>query len=235
MAVGAPPVVFDKDRRSPYSYVCRACSRCCYYKGIQVGPYEVLRLARNRGLTTTALLREFTDAGGTLLRVRDDGACVFLTPQGCGVHADRPLVCRLYPLGRKVDTDGTESFGDLPPHPETEGTYGTDGTVDDYLRGQGVAPYLEVGARYAILYRRMEAALARLAETGATGGDLTVTSEDGAPLSPFLDVDATVAAYCAERGRAVPTDLDETVSLHIEAVDAWLAGLGPSEAQPLTR
>jgi hypothetical protein len=60
-------------------------------------------------------------------------ACIFLNQQGCGVHPDRPLACRLYPLARWVDADGTECFGHLTPHPKTEGIYGTSATVADYL------------------------------------------------------------------------------------------------------
>ena len=129
----APALVFDKERASPFAYVCRACNRCCYLKAIQVGPYEVLRLARNRSISTTEFLSTYTEAGGTFLRVRPDGACVFLTEKGCGVHPDRPLVCRLYPLGRLVDAEGRERFADLPPHPETAGLYGGVGTVEDLL------------------------------------------------------------------------------------------------------
>jgi Fe-S-cluster containining protein len=186
-----------------------------------VAPYEVLRLARNLGLTTTEVLARHTEAGGIRLRVREDGACTFLTPQGCGVHADRPLVCRLYPLGRQVQEDGSETFGDLPPHPQTAGVYGRAGTVDDYLRAQDVASYLAAGDRYGVLYRRMEAALERRAQ--AAGGVDPIEVTLGDLLTPWLDVDATVGAYCAERGRPVPTDLDETVTLHIEAVETWLA------------
>jgi hypothetical protein len=219
----APPVVFDKGRASRYSYVCHACSRCCYGKGIQVAPYEVLRLARNLGLSTTEILARHTEAGGIRLRVREDGACTFLTPRGCGVHADRPLVCRLYPLGRQVTADGRESFGDLPPHPQTAGEYGTGSTVDDYLRTQGVAPYLAAGDRYEALYRRMEAALAGRSDTA--GGIEPIEVAADKPLTPWLDVDAMVAAHCAARGLPIPTDLDETVTLHIRAVEAWLDGL----------
>ena len=58
---------------------------------------------------------------------RDDGACGFLGEAGCTVHPDRPLVCRLYPLGRAVAPDRTETFAALTPDPETAGVYGADG------------------------------------------------------------------------------------------------------------
>jgi len=221
-----PVVVFDLEWSSPFAYTCNACSRCCYGKAILVGPYEVLRLARNRGLTTTELLAACVEGGGVLLRVRPDGGCVFLTERGCGVHPDRPLACRLYPLGRNIDAQGRERFGHLPPHPQTAGVYGRDGTVGDYLSRQGVEPYFAVGARYAGLYQRMVAVLARLAEGGVEAE--AAAAPGMGPASPWLDVDATVAAYCRERDLAPPATLEEAVDLHIRAVDAWLEGLATS-------
>ncbi len=218
-------MVLDQERGSPFSYTCNACNRCCYGKAIRVGPYEVVRLARNRGLSTTEFLAHYTEAGGTTLRVRPDGACVFLGPEGCGVHPDRPLACRLYPLGRKVEADGEERFGHLPPHPQTAGVYGTQGTVGDYLRAQGVERYFEASDRYAALYVRMVALLSQLADGG---GATAPASADEAEVAPWLDVDAAVAIYCREHGLASPTTVDETIALHIRAVDAWLERLAAS-------
>ena len=62
---------------------------------------------------------------------------LFLGPQGCTVHPDRPLACRLYPLARWTSPEGEESFGHLEPHPQTAGLYGTSGTVDNFLTSQG--------------------------------------------------------------------------------------------------
>jgi Fe-S-cluster containining protein len=97
-------------RDSPFSYDCHACRRCCHDKVIRLNPYEVARLAQNRGISTTVFLAQYTGAQGTVLKQVDHGACVFLTPEGCGVHADRPLVCRLYPLGRHVTSERGEDF-----------------------------------------------------------------------------------------------------------------------------
>jgi Fe-S-cluster containining protein len=128
-------VDFNLQRDSAFSYQCNVCSRCCHNKAIRVGAYEILRLARRLGITTTEFIERHTEAGGTVLRMQDENnrGCIFLNQQGCGVHSDRPLACRLYPLARWVDADGTESFGHLTPHPKTEGIYGTSATVADYL------------------------------------------------------------------------------------------------------
>ena len=150
-------VDFVLRRDSAFSYECNACSRCCHNKAIRVGPYEILRLARRLGLTTTQFIERHTEAGGTVLRMRDenDRACIFLDENGCGVHPDRPLACRLYPLARSVDPRGNETFGHLAPHPNTKGVYGLRGSVADYLDRQGVAPFFDMGDRYGAAYRRM--------------------------------------------------------------------------------
>ena len=146
-------------RDSPFSYECRGCSRCCYDKSIHVNPYEVARLARNRGVNTTEFLTRYCDSNGMKLNRTEQGACVFLTPDGCGVHADRPLVCRLYPLGRRVGVDGEETFREVAPHPETQGEYGTCGTVQDFLTKQGVQPYVDAVERYVGVVGRMAEAI----------------------------------------------------------------------------
>jgi hypothetical protein len=221
-------VEFDLRRDSPFSYVCNACNRCCYNKAIRVGPYEALRLSRRLGITTTEFFARYTEAGGTVLRTQpEDYACVFLGPRGCTVHADRPLACRIYPLGRWVSPDGEESFGHLTPHPQTAGVYGTAGTVQDYLDSQGLAPYFAMADRYGVLYDRMVEIMERLdpgedvdrrAERRAQMDEL----DAGTLATSFFDVDATVEAYCRERGLPVPTEIDALVDLHLAAVGAWL-------------
>ena len=114
-------VDFDMRRDSAFSYACHACNRCCRNKAIRVSPYEILRLARYLGLSTTEFIERHTEGGGTVLRTKENSDCGFLGERGCGVHPDRPLACRIYPLARWVSPDGVESFGHLTPHPKTEG------------------------------------------------------------------------------------------------------------------
>ncbi len=191
-----------------------------------MGPYEGLRLARRLGLTTTEFFSRHTEAGGTVLQTRPDGACGFLSERGCTVHPDRPLACRLYPLARWVDPEGRESFGHLEPHPQTAGVYGDRGTVGDYLEAQGLAPYFAMGDRYGLVYDRMAALLERVApEESEQRYERRAEMDEmdaGALASSFFDVDATVAAYCRERGLAVPTEIDALVDLHILAINGWL-------------
>lgn len=153
---------------------------------------------------------------------------MFLAPQGCAVHADRPLVCRLYPLGRRVTAEGAERFHELIPHPQTEGEYGTSGTVDAFLSRQGAHPFIEAVDRYIELVARMAAAL--VAKTGGAGGSQRevgdvmsqLASSDGKDIPDWLDMDLVVGRYCEQNGLIGPTQVEQKLALHIQAIVAWM-------------
>ena len=215
-------------RDSAFSYTCHACSRCCHDKIIHLNPYEVARLAQNRGIGTTEFLTQYTDAAGTALKRVEVGACIFLTESGCGVHADRPLVCRIYPLGRHVTAQDGEWFAELVPHPHTEGTYGTAGTVDQYLTAQGAEPYIQAVDRYLEVLGRMATVLQTCIGVGQeTPGEAQRTVDDlvtgvDPDVPAWLDMDTVVRKYCYAKGVAVPDDPATRMELHIHALDEWL-------------
>jgi Fe-S-cluster containining protein len=214
-------------RNSPFSYTCNQCSRCCYNKRIQVNPYEVARLSRNKGLSTTDLIRDYLEPGKPYLDNQSDGACVFLTDQGCGVHADRPLVCRIYPLVQKLTGEGRESFHYAAPHPKTEGVYGQEGTVKDFLMAQGLPPFLEVRDRYvAVVYRLLDI-LAQDVEDheDALEAAKDVFSDEASiqqALGEWLDMDAVVARHWQAHRLNEPFDLEERLTLYLEAMEEWI-------------
>lgn len=210
---------YDYDRSSGFGYACAACGRCCQGKVIPVNPYEVLRIARHLGVTTTELLATHTANGGATLRQNERGDCVFFGERGCDVHPARPLACRLYPLGRYRAPDGTERFAEVIPHPESAGRYGLAGTVRDYLAAQGADAYIVQSDRYLALLRRMIAVLAAQED----GAEAIAEAEHEPGLDDLLDTDAVVRRYCDERGRPVPEDVDELAALHVEAVECELA------------
>jgi len=214
-------------RNSPFSYTCHACSRCCHDKIIQLNPYEVARLAQNQGVTTTEFLARYMERNGTALRRTEEGACVFLTPQGCGVHPDRPLVCRLYPLGRRVTAKGEETFSEVEPHPQTEGVYGENGTVQDFLDRQGVQPFIEAVDRYVELVERLVSAVhVTMNKTDILRTEVQnlvegMSRRNDVPVPDWFDMDRVLARVCAARNIPVPSDLTEKMNLHIQAVEDW--------------
>lgn len=237
---------FRLDRRTPFSFACRACGRCCAGKIIMAGPHEVLGMSRLLGISTTEFLALYSDNGGTTLRFGEDGRCVFLTASGCRAHPRRPLVCRLYPLGRATDATGDEKFALFPKQADCEAEFGTDGTIETFLESQGVAPYIEWSVRYGELYRRMLGLLDRLDvqgkvefSEGEEGGGTAESAQrepDRAPISSWQDIDQSLAGYCAEKRIAVPAGIDDAIMLHLKAIAEWLDDLesrvGESEHGP---
>jgi Fe-S-cluster containining protein len=212
---------YEYERTSEFGYACAACGRCCQGKVIPVNPYEVLRIARHLGVTTTEVLANDSANDGATLRQNERGDCVYFGERGCTVHPARPLACRLYPLGRYRAPDGTERFAEVVPHPESAGRSGLAGRVRDYLAAQGADAYIEWSDRYLALLRRMIATLAAQPD----GAEAIADAEGEPQQGDWLDVDALVRQYCAEHGRSVPDDVDELAALHIEAVEAALEGL----------
>jgi Fe-S-cluster containining protein len=135
-------LIFGLSRESPFFFKCQRCCVCCSNRTIRLGSYEILRLSRNLGITIGAFLQTFCEDKSTILRNKPDGGCIFLAPQGCGVHPDRPLVCRLYPLGVLWGAEGEERFANMPPHPDCLGYLSDEGTVADYLASQDVEQFL---------------------------------------------------------------------------------------------
>ena len=206
-----------RTRASAFSYECRACGRCCREKLIPVNPYEVARLAAHLGIGTTEFIARYTE-GGTSLAVREDVTCIFLDQGGCAVHADRPLACRLYPLGLVTTPEG-EAVVELEPQAGSEGVRGEAGTVAQFLEAQGVAPYLDASHRYHTALDHLVAALS--AACGADDAAQTLQDAPGAPAPEILDLDAALAAL----DRPVPDTIEERVAMHLAHLDDLAATL----------
>ena len=225
-------LVFDLKRDSPFAFKCQVCSACCQNKAIRIAPYEALRLARNLKITTTEVYRAYTDEGGIILRNKPDGSCIFLDSRGCGVHPDRPLVCRLFPLGQIVDSQGATKYASMPLHPDCLGLFGTDGTVESYLESQGALPYFRYDHVYSAVYKKITGKLSAskpVAKALGHPSDLPEADSDaaspGSLLSPWLDIDASVASYCRRKRRVKPESLDEIIALHLQALEEWISRL----------
>ena len=92
---------------------CAGCSRCCRGMGesIVLDPYDAYQLTKNLGQTFEQLLSscvEFHVSDGlivpNLVMRADTDACTFLDENGrCRIHAFRPGLCRIFPLGRNYE------------------------------------------------------------------------------------------------------------------------------------
>lgn len=91
---------------------CKGCCECCKGMGASVvlDPLDVFRLTQGLSCTFEALLAgkvELNVVDGVILpNLKMDEACAFLNQEGrCSIHAWRPGICRLFPLGRYYEKE----------------------------------------------------------------------------------------------------------------------------------
>jgi Fe-S-cluster containining protein len=215
-------------RASSFSYRCGCCGRCCRDQVITLAPYDLMRMAAAAGLGTAQTIARFTIRRGSVLRFDAQGSCVAMRGGLCGIHAGRPLPCRLYPLGMERTVDG-ERFIHLEPAPGSTGIYGEDGTVASFLEQQEASPYLDAAEHYAGLlplmrrriihlsdFEKTEPAEFRrvamreaLAETGYDYNRLIDALFDSDPLSGFLiDGDRSIARHVEAIAELIDAETD---------------------------
>ncbi len=99
---------------------CKGCHACCQGMGdsVVLTPYDVHVLSIQLGFPVDALFAEWLT-----LSVVDGLPCISMAMNGpgercrgldehgrCGIHAFRPAICRLYPLGREYTKDNIRYF-----------------------------------------------------------------------------------------------------------------------------
>ncbi len=130
---------------------------CCQRLELGLTPWDILRLSRRTGMTTTEFLERHVRAEekpGRLPRVslmmnKDDEKCPFVSEEGCGVYEDRPGACRTYPLARAASPSNSST--------KVKETYFVireahckgfaepkEWTVDEWLADQGMELYNEL-------------------------------------------------------------------------------------------
>ncbi len=214
------------DRQTPFSFSCMRCLQCCQAKKIQVNPYEIARLARNLSISTTQCIARYTTENGSYLKFDDENRCIFLGPQGCHVHADRPLVCRLYPLGRHRNERGEEWFSEIEPEAGCQGKYDREpGAVENWLDDQEVHRYLQAADNYLKLLWEMMALLEQGGndEEGAEEADRAGTEEKSLfENGEWMDMDAAVRIFCTQRALPFPLDVEDKMRMHHDALQFWI-------------
>jgi uncharacterized protein len=155
---------------------CTRLGTCCHGHRILLSPWELAWLAQGLGVSPRVLRDTRTVGGGTQLKA--DGpvgihgpathrvpACTLYDPaQGCRAHAQRPLACRLYPLGRQRHDGAIRYYhpGTVMPCRELCPTVTElpERSVGEYLREQDISAGAAAHDGYASLaYGLVNAAL----------------------------------------------------------------------------
>jgi Fe-S-cluster containining protein len=143
---------------------------CCSNIDISLTPYDVLRMKKRLGITSTEFLKDYTVpyemekdgiAGIKFRPVENGTACRFMKPEGCDIYSDRPTACRYYPVAllsmRKqdeyVDRDSYAIVKEdhCKGHDEKRSL-----TIADYRKEQGLEEYDELarGWRQLVLKKK---------------------------------------------------------------------------------
>ena len=145
---------------------------CCNSIDITLTPYDILRLKKHLGITSTEFLKKYTVpfefiagsiAGVKLLPQEGSSACQFVTGEGCSVYGDRPTACRYYPVGllsmRRSDENFDRSSWALVKEDHCKGhNEDREISIKDYRIEQGLEEYDEHGHAWRELVLKMKSA-----------------------------------------------------------------------------
>ena len=111
---------------------CDGCSDCCHGMGnsIVLDPLDVFRLSQGLQKTANQLLSgplELHVVDGIILpnlkMTENTEACSFLDADGrCSIHAFRPGICRMFPLGRFYEDHAFKYFLQIHECPKADRT-----------------------------------------------------------------------------------------------------------------
>ena len=137
---------------------------CCKQADITLTPYDIIRLKDRLGKSSTDFLREHTvpfqmdreGLPGVKLKTTDEGACLFVTEEGCSVYGDRPTSCRYYPLGHMsmlaTGSKSEETHYFLVKEDHCKGhEEAQEQTIAEYLKDQETAQFDEMNHEWLTL------------------------------------------------------------------------------------
>jgi len=140
--------------------------KCCANINIFLTPYDVLRMKKAKGISSSDFLREYTiplsmgenQLPLVLLKMNEDNEkkCPFVSDDGmCTIYNDRPWACRMYPIGLASSKTGTgdegEEFCFIVDESDTmcKGfEEGNETTVGEWMSGQDVGEYNQKSTSY---------------------------------------------------------------------------------------
>lgn len=154
-----------------FRYECDKGGQCCknrFGNPIALSTYDIARLRGRLKIVSGAFLEEYaymvlgedSHLPIVFLKFKEEGngrnKCPFLRSYGCMVYDDRPLRCRLYPLGRAVDLKGVSYFFLMETADYCGAGKGKTYTLEEWLKVSEVELFLKWSDRFFKLFFRMD-------------------------------------------------------------------------------
>lgn len=141
-------------------------TQCCRDVSILLTPYDVLRMKRALGISSSEFLDRYTltmqseDKKAPVVFLRMDPEttkCQLVGPGGCSVYQDRPWACRMYPLGmaepETADAAARRVYFVVKEDLCHGHEVGPGCTVRSWLSGQGIESYEQMQqAFHSLMY-----------------------------------------------------------------------------------
>lgn len=166
---------------------CSRTGSCCFGKQVLLNPWELTLIAHAKKIAAREFSKLYCDFGG--IRLRFDGELIsngkrvcrqYIENFGCSVYQGRPLVCRLFPLGRYIKNNEAHymfegiKFPCLEECPEVTKLQMM--TVSDYLTGQETVLFEKAVDAYLEMVQNIaDIAFALLLDTGLSASGETHT------------------------------------------------------------
>ncbi len=160
MVTKANEAIFTPIEEGRFRFACHkgiACfTECCAKLKLVLTPYDILRLKNRLSIPSYEFLDTFTE---TLIENNNrfpmvklkmnhqgGGKCPFVTPEGCTVYEDRPIACRLYPVGNAsafigLETPAKQKFFLVQESHCLGFEEDKEWTLDEWLSHEGVKEY----------------------------------------------------------------------------------------------
>ncbi len=156
-----------------FSFQCHSkldCfNKCCRNINLFLYPYDILRLKKNRGISSDEFLDKYTDIvmrpsgffPEVLLRMSEtsEKTCPFLSEKGCSIYIDRPDACRTFPIEQGIFCDVKNNIPVyyFKPPDFCLGQYeNKQWTVSSWTKDQEASFYNQMTARWAELVSRFQ-------------------------------------------------------------------------------
>ena len=145
---------------------CSRSGTCCHGNLVRLNPWELMRLAQEKELSLDEFREKHTREAGSVLyfngkpnHTGKPSCGLYEDGLGCSVHPARPLACRLFPLGREIQS-GTAHYmhegSDFPCLKECPEVLDLPKlTVEEYLIGQETQAFEKAQDAYLELMQNL--------------------------------------------------------------------------------
>ncbi len=158
------------DREDKFRFTCDKSGTCCknrFDSPIMVAPYDAYRIQERLKINFEEFISKYVDRilGSEsqlpmmLLKFPKNeigqDKCVFLKSSHCDIYDDRPIVCRMFPVGRFTDKEMNSYFFITETSDICQFGKGKEYSLVEWLKQSNVEPFIKWSNRYNRIFLNM--------------------------------------------------------------------------------